>query len=92
MSETANRTTAEGAVLGDLAFWKSLEPLGHKWRQFDKDAGTPQVNSYVGVMATKQLKVPAILYLDMNGKVLDATALPATTAEIRAKIKALTGK
>jgi len=106
LEETADRNTAVGRVLGDLAFWQSIKALGHKYQFFDQNNPGTVAQSYVAkfgeintarIIAKKEpLKMPVVFFVDptkpIETNVLSCVPLPATTADVRAYIKQLTGR
>lgn len=88
--ESADSTPAVAAVMKNLAFWKSLEPLNVKWFQFDQNQKIVKDNGYMAHAPASG--VPFLLYMAKDGKVLRSEALPDSTAKIRQTVKELTGK
>jgi hypothetical protein len=83
IEETAARTPATAKVTADLKFWESIEAQGIKFRQYDDDSeGAEQYRS-----ALNGVPMPAVLFLDVSGKILDKFPLPADTAGIERKLK-----
>jgi hypothetical protein len=91
IDETANRTAAQGALLGDLTFWRSFEAAGHKWRILDKDNPEVAARKYSDFMAEAG-GTPYLLILGPDGKKLKAVKLPGTEAEVRALVTSISGK
>lgn len=91
IDETMNRTAAQGAILGDLAFWRTFETAGHKWRILDKDNAEVANKRYMD-FAAEAGGTPFLLVLAQNGKKLKAVKLPETEAAIRELVQALAGK
>lgn len=93
VEESAQRTPAQGKVLGDLPFWQGLSSLGHGWKVVDKDL--PEATAkhwYSPERAAQAGGLPYILAIDWKtGDVLRAVPLPATTADISSLVKELTG-
>jgi hypothetical protein len=90
VDDTANRTVATGRVLGDLAFWQSLEGIGQHWHVFDKGEAEVTAKGY-GAVAAK-VGLPALLILGSDGNLLRSVKLPDTTDGVRALVKEVTGK
>lgn len=88
--ESESSTPAIAGVIKDLAFWRSLEPLGVQWFQFDKDQPIVAKAGYASYVAKDGL--PVILYMSRDGRVLRHGRLPATKEEIRTTVKELTGR
>ncbi len=90
VDDTANRTVATGRVLGDLAFWHSLEGIGQHWHVFDKGEAEVATKGYAAAAA--KVGLPALLVVSPDGKLLRAVKLPDTTDAVRALVKEVTGK
>jgi len=90
VDDIANRTVAAGRVLGDLAFWQSLEGIGQHWHVFDKSEAEVAAKGY-GAVAAK-VGLPALLILGPDGKLLRSVKLPDATYDVRALVKEVTGK
>jgi hypothetical protein len=91
VDDTAHRSPAAAQVLGDLAFWKSLEPLGHKWHIFDQSEAEARDKGYTAA-AAKCGGAPALLLLDPAGKLLRAAKLPDSTDAVRSLVQETTGQ
>lgn len=91
VDETANRTAGQGAILGDLAFWKSFEAAGHKWRIWDKDNPEVTKKRYMD-FAVEAGGTPFLLILGADGKKLKAVLLPESEAAIRTLVNSISGK
>lgn len=85
VEETAQRTPAAAKVLNDLAYWQVLKARGVNWRFYDKDAQEAKERNY-DRFAT-ETGLPAVLLLAADGERLAAFPLPATTADLDAKLK-----
>lgn len=93
--ESADSTPAIAKVLKDLYFWKSLEPVGVRWFQYDKDStvGSQKVVDMYGYRVyMEKTGLPCIMYMDKSGHVLRAEKLPESTDKIRSVVKEYLGK
>lgn len=83
VEETSERNPAVARVMADGAYWRELEKRGVQWRFYDVDS--PDAKSYAA--AAKSEGLPALLILGPDGKVLEATGLPATVDGIDEIVK-----
>lgn len=88
--ESADSTSPVAGVMKDLAFWRSLEKVGVDWFQFDQHQPIVAAKGYKPYV--DQHGLPAVVYLDKNGRVLKSSRLPATKEEIRKVVTELMGK
>lgn len=85
VEETDARTAATAKVLGDLAYWQGLKARGIDWHFYDKDSPDAKVRNFDTFAA--EIGLPAVLLLAADGKKVGGFKLPATTADIDAKLK-----
>jgi hypothetical protein len=93
--ESADSSPVIAKVLKDLYFWKSLEPIGVRWFQYDKDStvGSQKVVDMYGYRTyMEKTGLPCIMYMDKSGHVLRADKLPESTDKIRSVVKEYLGK
>jgi len=94
--ESADSVPEISKVLKDYAFWKSLEPLGVKWFQLDKDdknaTGGLLIDSLGYRKHVEKEGLPVMIVMDKTGHVIEASRLPSSTAAIRDKVKSYLGK
>ena len=83
VEETSERNPAVARVMADGEYWRGLEKRGVQWRFYDIDS--PDAKSYAA--AAKREGLPALLILGPDGKVLEATGLPATVDGIDEIVK-----
>ncbi len=95
VDDMANRTLATAQVVGDLAFWQSIEHRGQNWHVFDKGEAIVSSNGYAGEIAKAKVSLPALLVMDPSRpsgqRVLKCVPLP-DEAGISAMVKEITGK
>lgn len=103
VEETSERTPAIALVLNDKKFWDSLPLLG--WRFYDKDSPDAKRHKY-DQLANQEIektkantsaddpprKLPLIMVLDGQGKLIRSKNLPTDTAAIREFIRQSTGR
>jgi hypothetical protein len=101
--ESADATPAVAKVMKDAVYWQSLVAACHKYAQIDKDSkeldatgketGKTIVDARGYAPYIAKYGLPTLLVFDQKtGQLLTAMKLPATTAEITAIIKGITGK
>lgn len=82
-------------VVGDYAFYKSLEPIGVTFFKLDKDQkdadGGLLIDSHNYRKHVDKHGLPTVMFFDSTGLVLKAMPL-TTTAAIRATVTELTGR
>lgn len=93
VEETSERTPAIAAVVTDTAFWQSLSTAGVLgWEILDKDAPDVAKKNYAAVIERAQVKLPALIILNDDGKPLSTLPLPPSTELLRKRITTITGK
>jgi hypothetical protein len=83
-----NKTPEQAKVVGDLEFWKGLEPQGHRWRILSKNNALVTSKGYSKYVTSVGL--PLLVLQAPDGKVLKAVKLPASTEAVSSLIKEVT--
>ncbi len=87
VEETADRSAAAAVVLNNQSWWQGLTSRGYKWRFYDRDQAKPGHRA-----KAEAVGLPALLFIEEDGKVFDAVKLPGSVGEIDKRLKPLTAK
>lgn len=85
VEESAERTPAIGAVIGNVTGWAGLQAKGIKHLVVDKDDPAAAASGYVAA-AQKAGGLPALLLLGTDGLFLRAVKLPETFAGVESEV------
>jgi hypothetical protein len=80
-----DESPAVAKVVGDASMWVRLEKAGHRYRVWPKSS--PSVAEKKLSKYVDKAGVPAVVLMSAEGKVLTASALPKTAADLEAMVK-----
>lgn len=89
VTESAERTIEQAKVINDTAFWKSLKADGSEYRHFDQSDPIAVKQGYTKVFNDLG---PCFVIMKMDGTVVRKVKLPASTGDVTALLKEITGK